>query len=225
MKKALLSVLLLILVLLGYGFRTFSVVHPGSETSKVEPPKVFVDSIEIPTSNPRLEMATPVETKNALISPPFVGNSYVAFKEAIGFKESSCKYTSINTLGYMGKYQFGMGTLKVLGVHDSILFMNSPQMQERVFDANIIRNKWILRKDLKKYVGTMINSIPITASGILAAAHLSGAGNVKKYLRNNGTHIVADAYGTSIEDYLSYFAGYELGEIGVYPHPKVVIKK
>ena len=31
-----------------------------------------------------------------------------------------------------------------------------------------------------------MNGIEITESGILAAAHLSGAGNVKKYLRSNG---------------------------------------
>jgi hypothetical protein len=38
-----------------------------------------------------------------------------------------------------------------------------------------------------------INGIKVTESGILAAAHLSGAGNVKKFLRSNGSHSFSDA--------------------------------
>jgi hypothetical protein len=37
-----------------------------------------------------------------------------------------------------------------------------------------------LIRDIKRMVGKKINGIPITESGILAAAHLAGAGNVKK---------------------------------------------
>ena len=54
-----------------------------------------------------------VENNNSEIL--FLGNSYVAFKEAIAFKESQGKYSAINTLGYLGKYQFGITTLDVLG--------------------------------------------------------------------------------------------------------------
>ena len=38
---------------------------------------------------------------------PFVGNSFNGFKEAVAFKESQGKYSVVNTLGYLGKYQFG----------------------------------------------------------------------------------------------------------------------
>ena len=45
---------------------------------------------------------------------PFIGNSFIGFKEAVGFKESQGKYNRINTLGYLGKYQFGKSTFKTI---------------------------------------------------------------------------------------------------------------
>ena len=86
-------------------------------------------------------------------------------------------------------------------------------MQEKAFAAYCKVNKWILRKDIQRSVGKVINGIEITESGILAAAHLSGAGNVKKYLRSNGKHNRSDAYGASIELYLKKFAGYDVSNI------------
>jgi len=74
-------------------------------------------------------------------------------------------------------------------------------------------NKWILRKDIQRCVGKTINGITISTSGILAAAHLSGAGNVKKFLRSNGALNFSDAYGSSIESYLKKFGGYDVSEI------------
>ena len=87
------------------------------------------------------------------------------------------------------------------------------ELQEKVFIAYCRVNKWILRKDIKRSVGKIINGIKITESGILAAAHLSGAGNVKKYLRSNGQRNYSDAYGSSIKSYMKTFAGYDVSYI------------
>ena len=62
-------------------------------------------------------------------------------------------------------------------------------------------------------VGKTVNGIKITESGILAAAHLSGAGNVKKYLRSNGNYNMSDAYGSTIQHYMQQFANYNVSEI------------
>ena len=86
-------------------------------------------------------------------------------------------------------------------------------MQEKAFTALCKVNKWILRKDIKNSVGKTINGIEITESGILAAAHLGGAGNVKKYLRSNGVKCFSDAYGSSIQIYLKKFGGYDVSSI------------
>jgi len=145
---------------------------------------------------------------NASFSP-FLGKSFVGFKEALAFKESRGDYSSINTLGYLGKYQFGRGTLKLIGIYDTEDFLNNPELQEKAFIANIERNKWILRRDIKNFVGRKVNGILITESGILAAAHLAGPGSVKNYLRSDGTENFADAYGTTIEYYMKKFSGYD----------------
>ncbi|MCF8273131.1 MAG: peptidoglycan-binding protein LysM [Flavobacteriaceae bacterium] len=140
---------------------------------------------------------------------PFLGKSFVGFKEALAFKESRGDYFTVNTLGYLGKYQFGKETLKLLGIHDSEEFLKNPELQERAFIANAERNKWILRRDIKNFVGRKINGITITESGILAAAHLAGAGSVKNYLRSYGSDNFEDSYGTSIEYYMKKFSGYD----------------
>ncbi|MBE9489297.1 MAG: peptidoglycan-binding protein LysM [Bacteroidetes bacterium] len=139
----------------------------------------------------------------------FLGKTYIGFKEALGFKESSGDYFIINKYGYLGKYQFGKNTLKLIGIYDASSFIYDSHLQEKAFSANTSRNKWILRRDINNYVGRYVGGIKITESGILAAAHLAGAGNVKKYLRSGGTITFNDAFGTSIKYYLKKFSGYD----------------
>lgn len=156
-----------------------------------------------------------------LVTPPYLGNAYNGFKEALAFKESQGRYGVTNTLGYMGKYQFGLSTLNLMGVFDADVFLNDPQLQEKAFEANIARNKWILRRDIKRFNGKRIRGTVITESGILAAAHLAGAGNVKKYLRSYGKNDVADAYGSNISYYMKKFAGYDVSTIKQKRNAKV----
>ena len=139
----------------------------------------------------------------------FLGNSYVGFKEAIAFKESQGKYGVVNTLGYLGKYQFGVSTLDLLGIKNPQKFLNNPALQEKAFLVNAKRNKWVLRRDIKRFVGKKIKGILITESGILAAAHLAGPGNVKRYLRSYGALETKDAYGTDIPSYMHKFSNYD----------------
>jgi hypothetical protein len=140
---------------------------------------------------------------------PFTGNFFIGFKEAIGYRESESKYKKVNSLGYLGKYQFGIETLKSVGVRNSTAFLNSPEMQEKAFIALLSQNKWELKKEIEKYSGTLLNGIYITESGILAAAHLGGPGSVKKYFKNKGKRFFRDAYGTSIQSYMKAFGGYD----------------
>lgn len=140
---------------------------------------------------------------------PKLDKSFIGFKEALAFKESRGDYFTVNTLGYLGKYQFGKNTLKLIGVHNANKFLNNPELQERAFIANAARNKWILRRDIKRFVGKHIDGILITESGILASAHLAGPGSVKKYLRSYGAIGFTDAYGTTIGNYMKKFSGYD----------------
>ena len=143
------------------------------------------------------------------LNVPFTGKFFIGYKEAIAYRESQGKYKKINTLGYMGKYQFGSETLKTVGVHNSTLFLNSPNLQEKAFIALLAKNKWELKRVIDKYDGTVLNGVMITESGILAAAHLGGVGSVKRFFRSNGRRYMRDTYGTSIRSYMKSFGGFD----------------
>lgn len=144
---------------------------------------------------------------------PYTGKFFIGYKEAIAFKESQGKYKKINSLGYMGKYQFGVTTLKTVGIDDTSQFLNSPRMQEKAFVALLAKNKSELKDIIEKYEGQVISGILVTESGILAAAHLGGAGSVKKFFKHDGRRYFKDAYGTSIRSYMREFGGYETSGI------------
>ena len=154
---------------------------------------------------------------------PFTVKDFVGFKEFLGFFESGSDYKKINRLGYLGKYQFGRSTLKVLRVKKINEFIDIPELQEKAFLMNVMRNKWILRREIKRFNGKKLNNILITESGIIAAAHLSGPGNVKKYLRNYGDDKfdLGDINGTKISDYIKTFKGYDLSQIYAVRKPKI----
>ncbi len=153
----------------------------------------------------------------------FLKKDFIGFKEILGYKESTSDYKKVNKFGFMGKYQFNLNTLKMYKIKNSKKFINNAELQERVFLINVQRNKWILRKDIKWFVGSNINNTIVTESGIIAAAHLAGPGNVKKYLRSGGKYNTKDAFGTSISKYMEYFKGYDLSMIEAVRKPKVML--
>ncbi|WP_025740021.1 hypothetical protein [Aquimarina pacifica] len=154
-----------------------------------------------------------------------LGKSYVGFKEALAFKESRGDYGVVNQFGYMGKYQFGRGTLDLIGVEGVKRneFLDNPELQEEAFYAYLSRNKWVLRRDIEWFVGKTMNGVEVTESGILAAAHLSGPGAVKRYLRSGGVDGFADAFGTTIRYYMKRFGGYDTSF--VVPNRKAKVNK
>ena len=147
--------------------------------------------------------------------------SLIGFKEALAFKESRGRYQVVNSLGYLGKYQFGASTLKLLGIHDLSNFLLSPELQEKAFMANLKRNKWVLRRDIDRFVGQNINGTLVSESGILAAAHLAGPGSVKSYLRSQGVIGFKDAFGTDIASYINKFAAFDTSAVIAERHPKI----
>ena len=131
------------------------------------------------------------------------------FLTDIGFRESGNRYDITNTLGYMGKYQFGKATLKGLGFKVTRKeFLNNPQLQEEAMMALLLHNKEKLQKYIDVFDGQTINGMYISESGILAAAHLGGQGSVKRYFKNG--RVFKDAYGTKITSYMELFSGYDI---------------
>tara|TARA_B100000809_G_scaffold266760_2_gene331304 strand:+ start:39522 stop:40145 length:624 start_codon:yes stop_codon:yes gene_type:complete len=173
---------------------------------------LFLNNTTLDISFTEKKVLTVKETTNSFLIP-YSNNDFFHFKEALAFKESRGIYTVVNKYGYLGKYQFGSSTLKRFKIYNTNAFLQNPQLQEQAFVALCQVNKWILRKDIGRSVGKKINGIVITESGILAAAHLAGAGNVKKFLRSKGTKSTSDAFGTSIENYMYTFGGYDTSNI------------
>ena len=172
--------------------------------------------------NERLLYVFPSENNNNYrLDIPFKGKYFIGYKDAIAHKESQGKYKKINSLGYLGKYQFGVTTLKSIGIHDSSAFLNNPKLQEKAFIALLSKNKYELRKYIKDFEGKVIDGVRITESGILAAAHLGGAGSVKRFLNTGGERKCRDEYGTSVRTYLRDFGGFETHGIKAIKNAKV----
>ena len=140
---------------------------------------------------------------------PIEINQTELFLNAIGHRESSNRYDIVNKWGYIGKYQFGKKTLKNLGYDVSKKeFLNSPYLQEKAMLDLLEHNKKILQSYIDYWDGRKINGKVITESGILAAAHLAGAGNVKRFLKKGEEF--KDGNGTKLTSYLTQFSGYDI---------------
>jgi hypothetical protein len=136
------------------------------------------------------------------------------FIENLGVRESNNKWWITNTIGCIGKWQFSQSTLRELGYKYITpgRFKNDPnifpeELQRKVLLSLIRMNETIL-KDYYSYVGQIICGVVITRSGIIASAHLGGAGSVKAFLISGGKSNNHDAYGTSIRNYMIEFAIY-----------------
>lgn len=167
----------------------------------VEPVDNILPIKEISIIQPELEVT---KIKLSVIK------NHTKFLDDIGFRESSNNYKAVNQFGYLGKYQFGRKTLNSLGFENvsNREFLENVSIQEEAMYALLNHNKKILRRQIQKYHGQTIHGIYITESGILAAAHLAGAGNVRKFFRKG--YEFKDGNGTKMTSYMILFSGYNL---------------
>jgi hypothetical protein len=144
-----------------------------------------------------------------------------AFLGALGKRESNNSYDAVNSLGYSGKYQFGVAALEDLGyvvegtweTYGKNRILSDPSVwsgkngitsqqawlaaeteQEKVMIEYTNRNL----KTLTRIGAVRQNDDKATIMGMLAGSHLLGAGGMKKW-RNGGGG--ADAYGTTGGEY------------------------
>ena len=207
MKKKALGLSVLIIAL--FYSSSIVIVNPGDKPL----PEAVKISENYLVKNETIYTTLPENETGEITYSPFLGKSINGFKEALGFKESRGNYFVVNSYGYLGKYQFGTSALKAIGVYNTKFFLENPEIQERAFIAYLKRNKWILRKDIKNFSRKVLYGVKVTESGILAAAHLAGAGNVKRYLRSWGNLNFKDANGASIRYYMKKFSDYDLSHI------------
>jgi len=143
-------------------------------------------------------------------------NQLELFINYLGYKESRNDWTIINTINCFGEWQFAHSTLEYLGYgyitpesfkRDPLIFPR--ELQLKVLKILIEVNELSIEQ-YEDVVGDTINGIPITKSGLLAAAHLGGVGGIKLFIVSNGNIDKEDAYGTKISDYIKEFCVYDL---------------
>jgi hypothetical protein len=138
------------------------------------------------------------------------------FVKDLGYRESGNNWMSINLIGCFGEWQFAESTLKYLGFTKITLkkFRAHPDIFPRDLQLEalktLIKVNLALLSDYEHFIGDSIRGIPITRSGMIAAAHLGGAGTLQKFLSTRGSIDRQDVLGTSISDYLKEFCSYDL---------------
>jgi len=193
MRKLSFTIMLSIVSTVVMAFNTFQrmVIEQPIE---LEPPR----PLALVVSTPKVEIEIP-KLKN-----------HNKFLEDLGFRESSGNYKIVNQYGYLGKYQFGRKTLNNIGMENisNREFLSNPELQEEAMQRLMLLNYKSLKRYITKYEGTVVHGVLVTKSGVLAAAHLGGAGNVRKWFRRG--IVFKDANGTKITSYMRQFGGYKL---------------
>lgn len=162
----------------------------------------------------------------------------LAVRESVGIfdKNATPNYQALgdNGLNYLGAYQFEGWALINLGYYkddgnpnanqwkdgywtgkDGINskqdFLNNPAVQDsaaRQWMQNFVWG-WVQDLGLDKYIGQTIGGVDITASGLLAGAHLRGASAVQQFIASGGQKDATDPYGTPVSQYMSRFSNYQ----------------
>lgn len=152
---------------------------------------------------------TPVLIKTEIEKVEVDLKGHEAFLSKLGNFESGNDYKKVNRFGYLGRYQFGQQALEQVGINVTKKeFLNNPELQELAMHRLMQHNDSTLDKLIQKYEGKTLHGVKITRSGVLAAAHLGGATNVKTWFRKGKDF--EDANGTSITKYMNIFSGYSL---------------
>lgn len=195
MKKFIGNISFILVVCALMAFTTFK---KSIEVKKIEKPS---------TKKLQLIEVEPLKINTESFGISFKGHD--AFLGELGQKESSNNYQAVNRLGYMGRYQFGKNTLKSIGINVTKQeFLSDPALQEEAMERLLAANYKSLKRFIDKYEGQTLHGVEVTKSGVLAAAHLGGAGSVRRWFRKGSNF--KDANGTSITYYMKRFSGYRL---------------
>ena len=144
------------------------------------------------------------------------------FINYLGYRESGNNWKIVNNANCLGDWQFSELTLRYLGYKhitaekfksDSSIFPRKLQLE--ILKTYMEINE-ISLKPYEIYIGSEINGILITKSGLLAGAHLGGVGSVKLFIESNGNIDKEDSNGSKISTYLKEFSIYNLS--GTYYH-------
>ena len=104
---------------------------------------------------------------------PKADKLYVGFKEALAFKESRGNYRKVNSLGYLGKYQFGETTLNRIRIYDTHSFLNDPNLKNAT-EMSIASNLAGKAISISKTTAPHAASYPFTSLFNISHGHAVG---------------------------------------------------
>lgn len=134
------------------------------------------------------------------------------FMHQMSMVESNNTLHAVNRFGMMGKYQFSPRTLKAMGIDVSQEeFLRNEELQDSAMVRLMKSNRRALRQIIARYHGKTVNGVYVTESGILAGAHLVGAGGVLAFFYpEKYSYNTVDGNGTSVVYYMNKFANYDI---------------
>ena len=156
-----------------------------------------------------------------------------AFLVALRMMESGDDYQAVNTLNFLGAYQFGASALIDLGfvladgdpydndysggwtgkhgVDSAQEFLASKSVQDKAA-VTWVKLMWhyIEAENLHRHAWTRIGGVELTPSGMLAATHLLGTGALAEFIATDGTSDPRDPYGMPVSSYMIRMAEVEV---------------
>jgi hypothetical protein len=150
------------------------------------------------------------------------GTTYSDFLNALAQRESSMNQYAVNRFGYAGLYQMGTLALQDAGYKNASgawtgkdgVFSQSDYLANAQAQTNAVTayqqkaETYIVSKGLNAYIGTTIDGVLITASGLIAGYHLVGPGALLNFVKSG--LVTFDGNGVPITTYIQQFAGYGL---------------
>jgi hypothetical protein len=192
----------------------------------IQPATTYQAKVDATKTTSTDGVQNPAGDKELRTQPPCdctIGNltadQMTAYFAQIGKSESGGNYQAVNTIGYVGKYQFGYPALIDGGYAKSSVksnrqltnpnswtgkdgiesledWLNNPDVQEAAMCAYTKRNY----KTMCRIGAISSEQAPEDVAGMLAVSHLLGPGGAKKY-RNGESQ--SDAYGTTGSAYFN----------------------
>lgn len=169
-----------------------------------------------------------------MIGLAIAATGFADFLKAVAQRESSLN-PNANNHGYVGLFQLGTLAMADAGYYQSNgsainswngtftgkngvtslgSFLANPDLQVKaITDYYVKLQGYIDYYGLSKYVGTSLNGTQITASGLIAGAHLVGIGSLKSYLDSGGTVIPRDGNNVPVTQYIARFGGYAIASV------------
>lgn len=156
-----------------------------------------------------------------------------AFLVALRMMESGGDYQSVNTLNFLGAYQFGEAALVDLGyvqqdsdpydnnysggwngkngIDSAKEFLASKSAQDKAAEAWVkLMWHYIEAENLDQHAWTEVGGVELTPSGMLAASHLMGTYSLQAFIESDGKTDTRDPYGMPVSTYMIRMAEVEV---------------